>query len=148
MNVLVSLFAILVSALTITQGVRALSAGTRLRERISKDLAILKELPPGSLRDELSASIQEATIQMVVTEKYRPRWYVLPFITISTTVSAVVIIWVWTESGPPVDMIFPVLGTYLGAGFVLFGERESLKNQREPLAKRLRAEARAAGGHA
>lgn len=139
MSFIVSAVALAVSALTIAQGYRALSASTRLRDRIAKDLAIRKELDSGPLRDELTASIEEATVQLVVIEKHPARWWVLPNVVFATSTSTALSVWVWTIVGPPPWYIwveFVVL--YAAAVWTLYRERRRLRRLRRPLAQRLR----------
>jgi hypothetical protein len=140
MSFLVSAVALAVSALTIAQGYRALSASTRLRDQIGKDLAIRKELDAGELRDELTSSIEEATVQLVVTEKHPARWWVLPNVVVATSTSTGLSVWVWTIAGPPPWYVWvEFVALYVAAVWSLYRERRRLRLLRRPLAQRLRA---------
>jgi uncharacterized integral membrane protein len=140
MNLLGSSLALLVSVLTITQGVRALSASSRLRDRLAKDLAIRKELSEGAIRDELDLAIETSTIELIVREKYRPNWYALPIFTALIAVNAGTLVYLWTEVGTPaVSTLLGFSVTYIGAVFILLSERARLRHLRRPLLTRLRA---------
>src|SRR5688572_27070747 len=99
MDLFVAALAALVSSLTITQGVRTLTASARLRDRVLKDLAIRDGLKPGPVSDELDASIKESTIRLLTTEAHRPKWWILPFVVVSAATGAVHFAIGWQSEG-------------------------------------------------
>lgn len=141
MNVLVSIFAIVVSALTITQGVRTLSYGARLRDRIAKDVAIYKDMPAGPVRDEMAELIRTATARLVVTERHRPDWYVLPVAVISSSFATGIVAYIWLSYDSSTWVATAVaVSNWVSAGTILQIERSRLETRRRPMLERLQAD--------
>lgn len=141
MGYVVGALGVLVSVLTITQGVRALTSGARLRERIIKDLTIRAGIPDGPLRVELDRSISDALIRLIATEAHKPRWWVLPVVSVCAAAAAAHVL-VGAREGLDVlrfNALEGLLLMVLAIGLLAL-ESDRVSRERAPLLRRLRAE--------
>lgn len=116
-----------------------LTAQTRLRRRLDKELAILDRMPEGYAKERLQRIVQRDALDLIYrAERHDPhqiRWVILlslAILTVFLTLLAFVLLRFSPQvTGDPVeDYVLPIAGPFIGAGMV-YASRKGLNERKE-----------------